>query len=330
MSDPRRRLARLATPQEALRRAAPHDPRELDACGIGFVADAQGRSSRAIVAAALGGLACVKHRGAVAADARTADGSGLLVPIPPALFGEGNGVAVLFVRGDDPRPAVEAALAAEGLRLVDWREPPLDPAALGELARATAPRIVQPCSRRRGGRTDSEAERRALRLRRRIEATTEGTYVASCSFRTIVYKGLAAADALADFYLDLHDERFAAPFAVFHQRFSTNTLPTWERAQPFRMLCHNGEINAIEGNENRMRAGPARHRGGRPRRRGACSARCSTPTTPTRASSTPPSSCWCGRARPPPRRWPCSCPRRGRTCATSTPRCAASTATTRP
>src|ERR687894_2800108 len=83
--------------------------RELDACGIGFVADAQGRSSREIVAAALRGLACVKHRGAVAADARTADGSGLLVPIPPALFGEGNAVAVLFVRGDDPRPAVEAA-----------------------------------------------------------------------------------------------------------------------------------------------------------------------------------------------------------------------------
>ncbi len=229
----------------------PPTTRELDACGIGFVADAQGRSSRAIVAAALGGLACVKHRGAVAADARTADGSGLLAPIPPEIFGAGNGVAVLFVRGDDPRPAVEAALAEEGLTLVEWREPPLDPSALGDMARETAPRFVQAVFS--GAGRDSEGERRALRLRRRIERATTGTYVASCSFRTVLYKGLAPADHLADFYLDLHEERFAAPFAVFHQRFSTNTLPTWERAQPFRTLCHNGEINAVWGNENRMR-----------------------------------------------------------------------------
>ncbi len=233
----------------------PLTTRELDACGIGFVADAHGRSSRDIVAAALGGLACVKHRGAVAADARTADGSGLLVPIPPALFGEGSGIAVLFVRGDDPRPAVEAAAAEEGLRVVDWREPPLDPSALGDLARATAPRIVHAVLAGPDGQQpgDIEAERRALRLRRRIDATTTGTYVVSCSFRTMVYKGLSPADALADFYLDLHDDRFAANFAIFHQRFSTNTLSTWERAQPFRTLCHNGEINALWGNERRMR-----------------------------------------------------------------------------
>jgi len=97
-------------------------------------------------------------------------------------------------------------------------------------------------------------ERAAFRLRRRIAATTTGTYVASCSFRTVVYKGLITADALSEYWLDLADERFAAPFAVFHQRFSTNTLPTWERAQPFRTLCHNGEINAVAGNINRMRA----------------------------------------------------------------------------
>ena len=233
----------------------PPTTRELDACGIGFVADAHGRSSRAIVAAALGGLACVKHRGAVAADARTADGSGLLVPIPPALFGEGNGVAVLFVRGEDPRPAVEAAAAAEGLSVAEWREPPLDPSALGDLARATAPRVVHAVLAGPDGQqaTDAETERRALRLRRRIDATATGTYVASCSFRTMVYKGLSPADALADYYLDLHDERFAGHFAIFHQRFSTNTLSTWERAQPFRTLCHNGEINALWGNERRMR-----------------------------------------------------------------------------
>src|SRR5437588_8618675 len=99
---------------------------ELDACGIGFVADARGRSSRDIVKAALGGLACVKHRGALAADARSSDGSGLLVPIPPDIFGKGAGIAMLYVRGDDPRAAVEAAAQAEDLRVADWRTPPTD------------------------------------------------------------------------------------------------------------------------------------------------------------------------------------------------------------
>jgi glutamate synthase (ferredoxin) len=234
------------------------DPRiELDACGIGFVADAAGRSSRSIVTAALSGLACVKHRGALAADARSADGSGLLVPIPAAIFGEGNGVASLFLRGADPRPAVEAAAEAEGVELVDWRTPPTDNAHVGDQARASRPDMLQVIFRNAGALDagdEEDDERRAYRFRRRIEAATEDVYVASCSMRTVVYKGLAAADALGDFYPDLTDERFAAPFAVFHQRFSTNTAPSWERAQPFRMLCHNGEINAIQGNEYRMLA----------------------------------------------------------------------------
>ncbi len=227
---------------------------ERDACGIGFVADASGRSSRAIVVAALKGLACVKHRGALAADARSGDGSGLLVPIPPEIFGhddEGtpHGLAMLFVRGDDPTDAVEAAAEAEGIRVVEWRDVPTDDDELGELALSTRPRILQAVLAGASGN-----EKAAFRLRRRIDATTTGTYVTSCSFRTVCYKGLVTADALGDFYLDLADERFAAPFAIFHQRFSTNTLPTWERAQPFRMLCHNGEINALAGNVNRMRA----------------------------------------------------------------------------
>ena len=142
----------------------PPTTRRLDACGIGFVADAQGRSS-AIVAAALGGLACVKHRGAVAADARTADGSGLLAPIPPAIFGEGHGVAVLFVQGDDPRPAVEAALAEEGLALAEWRLPPLDRRARRP-GPGERPRIVHRVRRPR--HAEQDAERQALRLRRRI------------------------------------------------------------------------------------------------------------------------------------------------------------------
>ena len=247
--------------------------RELDACGIGFVADAEGRPSRAIVLAALEGLANVKHRGAVAADARTSDGTGLLTTIPDEIFGADTGVAMLFVRGDDPAPAIEQLLVDEGLELVDWRTPPTDDGALGDLATRTRPRIVQAVFRPTAETSaalevldrrptddplfdaaDEDLERRAFRLRRRIDAVTDGTYVASCSFRTLVHKGLVAADALGDFYTDLADPRFRAPLAIFHQRFSTNTLPTWERAQPFRMLCHNGEINTIDGNHNRMRS----------------------------------------------------------------------------
>src|SRR5688500_10264721 len=117
--------------------------RELDACGIGFVADSTGRASRAVVTAALHGLACVKHRGAVAADARSSDGSGLLLPIPPAIFGADRGLAMLFVRGDDPRAAVEEAAKTEGIRVVEWRTPPTDEAVLGELARSSQPTILQ-------------------------------------------------------------------------------------------------------------------------------------------------------------------------------------------
>jgi len=195
----------------------PRPDRELDACGIGFVADAQGRSSRAIVAAALSGLAHVKHRGAVAADARSGDGSGVLVPIPPAIFGEGHGVITLFFRGADPRPAVEAALADEGLKLVEWRWPETDDDHLGDLARGSKPSIVQAIitAPTDGSSTDrhvgsDDDERVAYRLRRRIGATAADTYVASCSFRMLVYKGLAAADELGHFYVDLADERFEA------------------------------------------------------------------------------------------------------------------------
>ena len=232
---------------------APTPDRELDACGIGFVADAQGRTSRTIVEKALAGLANVKHRGAVAADARSGDGAGLLTPIPPKIFGDGHGVAMLFVRGADPRTAVREALAGEGIEVVDWRVPPTDDAHLGELARKSKPEILEAVLRGPEGADAEDLERRAYRARRAIADATDGVYVVSCSFRTMVYKGLSPADALADFYLDLHDDRFAAHFAIFHQRFSTNTLSTWERAQPFRTLCHNGEINALWGNERRMR-----------------------------------------------------------------------------
>jgi glutamate synthase (ferredoxin) len=231
--------------------------RELDACGIGFVADARGRSDRSIVEAGLSGLARMRHRGAVAADARTSDGTGVLAAIPPALFGDDRGVLVLFCRGDEPHRAVERAAREEGLAVVGWRVPPTDDSVLGETARATRPEILhamfEPAPGSETARDVASLERAAFRFRRRIERIVPDVYVVSCSFRTIVYKGLIAGDRLSDFYLDLHDDRFSSPFVIFHQRFSTNTLPTWERAQPFRLLCHNGEINTIQGNELRMR-----------------------------------------------------------------------------
>lgn len=223
------------------------NPAERDACGIGFVADVRGRASREIVDAALAALLGMRHRGAVAADRRTGDGAGLLLPIPPALVpGPWCGLATVFLRSDDARARIEAACAAEGIATVGWREVPVNPAALGDVARGSQPRIEQLVLVRPLGAGSEEAERRAYRARRRA-ARVAGAYVASLSFRTVTYKALCAADQLAAFYLDLGEPDVRAPFAIFHQRFSTNTAPSWERAQPFRLLCHNGEINAIEG-----------------------------------------------------------------------------------
>ena len=227
---------------------------EHDACGIGFVADARGRASREIVDLALEALRRVRHRGAVAADRLTGDGAGLLLPIPSSLLpGPWCGLAMVFLRDEEARGRIEEACAAEGIESFGWRPVPLEPFALGERARASAPRIEQLVLRRPLGVSLEEAERRAWRARKRAEQTP-GAYICSLSFRTVTYKALCAADQLAAFYPDLRDPILSVPFAVFHQRFSTNTAPSWERAQPFRLLCHNGEINTIAGNANWMRA----------------------------------------------------------------------------
>ena len=244
---------------------------ERDACGIGFVADVHGRPSRAVLDAALCGLERLRHRGAVAADARTGDGAGVLVPLPEGFFtgpGAGEqdgrpGVAMAFLPHDpadakEARRVVEQALVAEGLELLRWRLVPADLAALGDLARATAPAIEQAVFRVAGEADPEEAERRCFRAGRRAALAARqaevGLYLASCSTRTVTYKALCAADQLAAFYPDLADPRFDVAFAVFHQRYSTNTAPSWERAQPFRFLCHNGEINTLDGNVAWMRA----------------------------------------------------------------------------
>ncbi len=261
----------------------PTDPRrERDACGIGFVANVDGEPRHDIVRMALDGLARVKHRGALAADAKSGDGAGVLTQLPRRLLaawadevgGEragadpsALGLAFLFLQPADhdgghelgrARAAFEAACEVEGVGLVGWREVPTDPDAIGAIALRGQPALVQAIIRRPGGLDDTAAERVAYRLRRRArrQCTEEGVrwYAVSCSFLTVTYKAMAAADQLAAFYPDLRDDRWESALAVFHSRFSTNTTPSWERAQPFRMLCHNGEINTIAGNVNLMRA----------------------------------------------------------------------------
>ena len=223
-----------------------YDPRrERSACGIGLVADLQGRASRELLDRALAGLAAVGHRGAWAADGVTGDGAGVLLPLSSTLTSVPEaGLAMCFLREGWLRSAVEDACRAEGLRPAGWRSVPIRTAALGVTALASLPRIEQLVL---APSEHPDAERRAYRARRRAERVP-GVYVASLSFRTVTYKALCAAGQLARFYPDLEDPALAVPFAIFHQRFSTNTEPSWERAQPFRVLCHNGEINTIEGN----------------------------------------------------------------------------------
>ncbi|HWC13244.1 MAG TPA: glutamate synthase large subunit [Actinomycetota bacterium] len=238
---------------------------ERDACGIGFLADARGRPSRAIVDGTLEALMRVRHRGAIAADALTGDGAGVLLPLPLALIGardgERAGLAMCFLDPSEPgagRDVVATACAAEGLSLISWRSVPTDEAALGEKARATRPLIEQAIVVRPEGSDEEDGERRAFRARRRAEnaarAAGVSLYIASFSFRTVTYKALCAADQLARFYPDLADDRYTAWFGIFHQRFATNTTPTWARAQPFRFLAHNGEINTVRGNVALLRA----------------------------------------------------------------------------
>src|SRR3954451_10807849 len=232
-----------------------HDPTiERDACGVGFVADVHGRPSRAIVDLVLAGLARVGHRGAFAADGISGDGAGVLLPLAPSLVpAPWCGLAMVFLRDEAARTGIEDACRAEGIEPRGWRTVPVDEHALRESARASMPAIEQLVLARPAGLLDAEAELRAYRARRRADLVP-GAYVASLSFRTVTYKALSSAAQLAAFYPDLRDPGLAVPFGIFHQRFSTNTAPSWERAQPFRMLCHNGEINAIAGNTAAMRA----------------------------------------------------------------------------
>lgn len=270
------------TPASKALLADPHAERA--ACGTGFIAQLTGLPTHQLLRDALSTVTRLAHRGAIAADARTGDGAGILTQIPTKLLArylqqrgiiapaEGDmAVGMFFLPRLDlaayerSKEIVEAVVNAHGLMLLTWRDVPVDPDALGTHALETRPHIEQALIARGPAVSRGEQFERALYLvRREIErraraalqggADTPPLYMPSLSSRTIVYKGLFVAPQLAPFYADLRDPAFETAFTLFHQRYSTNTYPTWERAQPFRLLCHNGEINTLPGNIAWMRA----------------------------------------------------------------------------
>src|SRR5436189_6186050 len=222
---------------------------------MGFVSTPE--AGHEAVALGVGALARLAHRGGLDADGKSGDGAGLLIQVPHRLLGGNFAVAALFEWDGRGRQVFADAATSVGIQVADWRSVPVDPETLGGRARETMPRIWHGLIANTGLEPD-EWERRLYLARRRAEklATAEGVpmYVSSCSSRTLVYKGLMAGTRLADFYLDLRDPRCESRLAVFHQRYSTNTMPDWRLAQPFRMLAHNGEINTVTGNRAWMRA----------------------------------------------------------------------------
>jgi glutamate synthase (NADPH/NADH) large chain len=246
---------------------------EHDACGLGFVASLGRAPSHDIIAQAIEILRNLTHRGAAGCDPCTGDGAGILLEIPHALYSACSlergseelprpgdyGVAMCFLSADPARrrqheAILEAAALHHGQRVLGWRDVPIAPHALGAIARDTCPRIRQLFI---GRNTDHDGfERKLFMIRKRAgrTANADDFYVASCSSRTVVYKGLMLAEQLSDFYLDLSDLRAVSRLGLVHSRFSTNTFPTWDRAHPFRRLAHNGEINTLRGNRTWMAA----------------------------------------------------------------------------
>ena len=251
-------------------------PLERDACGVGFVADTFGRKSHTVLQHALTALENLSHRGAVSADGLTGDGAGVLAQLPHKLFRRvldeagvelahdtDLAVGVFFVSNASDFAELyrvaDEVIAASGLKLLLWREVPIDTSALGDDAAARLPVMRQVLLGRPEGLDDDAFERLLYLTRKRIERrlydlNLGSFYVPSFSHRTIAYKGLMVAPQLPRFYWDLADEAFETSIAVFHQRYSTNTMPRWSLAQPFRFQAHNGEINTLQGNVNFMRA----------------------------------------------------------------------------
>jgi glutamate synthase domain-containing protein 2/glutamate synthase domain-containing protein 1/glutamate synthase domain-containing protein 3 len=259
-----------------------YDPaREHDACGVGFVAHIKGKRSHAIVEQGLLILRNLTHRGAVGADPKASDGAGILIQIPDQFFREEMaaqgvtlpklgqyGVGMVFLPKEPASRLaceyeIERAIKDEGQVLLGWRNVPVDNADLGESVKAVEPVIRQVFIGRAAGVTVTDALERRLYIIRKASghaiqalklAHGKEFYVPSMSARTVVYKGMLLAAQVGTYYRDLQDPRVVSALALVHQRFSTNTFPTWDLAHPFRMIAHNGEINTLRGNVNWLRA----------------------------------------------------------------------------
>ena len=255
-----------------------YDPaEEHDACGVGFVAALDGKPSREVVEAGINALKAVWHRGAVDADGKTGDGAGIHVEIPQDFFREhvrltghapGRGklaVGQVFLPRTDLdgqercRSIVEAEILNSGYAIHGWRQVPVNIDVIGEKGNATRPEIEQIMIDNKRGLPERDFELDLYVIRRRIEKRViaeqvKDFYICSLSCRSIIYKGMFLAEHLTAFYPDLLDKRFVSRFAIYHQRYSTNTFPTWPLAQPFRILAHNGEINTLRGNVNWMKS----------------------------------------------------------------------------
>ena len=260
-----------------LRDEAHIDTTEHDACGVGLVAALDGIARREVVQAGIDALKAVWHRGAVDADGKTGDGAGIHVEIPQDFFAEAVadggdrlrpgriGVGMVFMPKTDLgaqercRSIVESEILIAGYGIYGWRQVPIDVACIGEKANATRPEIEQILIYDPEQRDEAVFERDLYVIRRRIEkqaiaAQIPDLYLCTLSCRSIIYKGMFLAESLSVFYPDLLDPRFVSRFAIYHQRYSTNTFPTWRLAQPFRTLAHNGEINTVHGNVNWMKS----------------------------------------------------------------------------
>ena len=238
-----------------------------DSCGVGFVATLRNQPSHLILAQALTALARLAHRGAIAADGKSSDGVGIMTGIPRDFLLAASGLAlpaekplavgVVFLPSDNSiaQHTLEQALAAQRLEVIAWRVVPTRLEVLGEIALSSIPVIRQVLI------TTSEPESLDRRLylarkqfERAVAADSSAGYLCSLSSSCVVYKALCAGRLLAAFYPDLAAPSYVTRFALFHQRYATNVLPSWHRAQPFRMCAHNGEINTIWGNRARMEA----------------------------------------------------------------------------
>jgi len=253
-----------------------YDPSfEHDACGIGFVAQIQGKKSHDIILKGIQVLVNLTHRGACGCDPETGDGAGVLIQIPHQFFARecarlgftlpsagdyGVGVTFLPVEPLHRRECegvIERLVRDEGLGVLGWRDTPIDASTIGRVARGSQPYIQQifiSRGTRTADRNGSDLERRLYLVRKRIESALPDCYIPSLSARTIIYKGLLLAPQIARFYPELSDPEVVSALCLVHQRFSTNTFPTWQLAHPYRYIAHNGEINTLRGNVNWMHA----------------------------------------------------------------------------